>query len=114
MFRLQIPELEERSQSSRRGARARRSAQIGWELEGLEQRELLTAVSPVTAAHVLIQNAPAMQLIPVSNLRFSQPTVAHPQDAGTKPHPLGPCPCTLRRAQMGRRSTSITWRIQSS
>ena len=90
MFRLQMPELEERSQASRRGARARRSAKIGWELEGLEQRELLTAVPSVTAAHVFIQNAHATHLIPVSNLRFSQPTVAHPQDAGTKPHPLGP------------------------
>ena len=47
-------------------------------------------IPSVTAAHVFIQNAPAMQLIPVSNLRFSQPTVAHPQDAGTTPHPLGP------------------------
>ena len=90
MFRLQMPELEERAQASRRGARARRSAQIGWELEGLEQRELLTAVPSVTAAHVFTQNAHAMHLVPVSNLRFSQPTVAHPQDAGTKPHPLGP------------------------
>ncbi|HWT82119.1 MAG TPA: hypothetical protein VN648_25315, partial [Candidatus Methylomirabilis sp.] len=90
MFRLQIPELEERSQSSRRGARARRSAQIGWELEGLEQRALLTAIPSVTAAHVFTQNPNATHLVPVSNLQFSQPTVAHPQDAGTKPHPLGP------------------------
>src|SRR5271166_2263919 len=90
MFRLQIPELEERSQSSRRGARTRRSAQIGWELEGLEQRELLTAVSPVTAAHVFTQNPNATRLVPVSSVGFGRPTVAHPQHARTKPHPLGP------------------------
>jgi len=51
---------------------------------------LLTAVSPVTAAHVFTQNPNATHLVPVSNLQFSQPTVVHPQDAGTKPHPLGP------------------------
>ena len=82
-------------------ARTRRSAQIHWDFEGLEQRELLTAIPSVKAAHVFIQNAHAMHLIPASNLRFSQPTVAHPQHAGTKPIRLDPCPCTLAQGSHG-------------
>ncbi len=101
MVRLQIPELEERSQSSRRGARARRSAQIGWELEGLEQRELLTAVSPVTAAHAFTQNPNATHLVPVSSVRFGQLTVAHPHHARTKSHPLGPLSLHTARGSHG-------------
>lgn len=55
MFRLQMSESEERAQAPRRGARTRGTAQIGWELEGLEQRELLTAVPSVTTAHVFTE-----------------------------------------------------------
>ncbi len=101
MFRLQMSEVTRCSQSSRRGARARRRAQIGWELEGLEQRELLTAVSLVTSAHVFTQNPSAMHLVPVSKVGFARLTVAHPHHARTKSHPLGPLSLQTPRGAHG-------------